>query len=83
MMLWLRRSIRLFETASVVIGDLAPTLTLTSTSTDNDRCIAPFGGSIDITVGGSAGPFTFDWTALEVLRHQQKTFPTSWRDCIQ
>jgi len=51
-----------FEVASVTILNNAPTLTLTSTATDNSRCIAPFNGSINITVGGSVGPFTFSWT---------------------
>ena len=35
---------------------------ITDAVTDNGRCIAPFNGAIDITVAGSAGPFTFAWT---------------------
>src|SRR5690606_23333417 len=50
------------ETTSVTILDNAPVLSLTSTVVDNSTCIAPFTGSIDITVNGSAGPFTFEWT---------------------
>ncbi|MBX2966143.1 MAG: gliding motility-associated C-terminal domain-containing protein [Cyclobacteriaceae bacterium] len=43
------------------VGDAAPTLTLTHVATDNSRCVAPFNGAIDLTVAGSAGPFTFLW----------------------
>lgn len=50
------------ETTSVIILDNAPVLTLSNTVVDNNACVAPFTGSINITVGGSAGPFTFDWT---------------------
>ena len=48
--------------ANVTINNTTPVLTLSTTSVNNSRCIAPFNGSIDLTVGGSAGPFTFSWT---------------------
>src|SRR5690606_7516338 len=46
----------------VTINNIAPTITLSSVTVDNSRCVAPFNGSIDLTVAGSAGPFTFAWT---------------------
>ncbi|WKZ58233.1 MAG: gliding motility-associated C-terminal domain-containing protein [Cyclobacteriaceae bacterium] len=48
--------------ANITINNTAPTLSLSSVVTDNSRCIAPFNGAIDLTVAGSAGPFTFDWS---------------------
>ena len=48
-------------TALITVGDVAPILSLTNTVTDNTNC-TPFNGAINITVTGSAGPFTFDWT---------------------
>ncbi len=48
---------------TIEIEDNAETLTLTVDNVDdNTRCIAPFNGAIDISIGGSAGPFDFSWT---------------------
>ena len=51
-----------FSSANFTVNNIAPTLSITNTITDNNRCVAPFGGSVDIAVAGSAGPFTFAWT---------------------
>ncbi|MFN3841183.1 MAG: SprB repeat-containing protein, partial [Cyclobacteriaceae bacterium] len=50
------------ETAIINVADARPTLSLSSVVTDNSRCVAPFNGAINLTVSGSAGPFTFAWT---------------------
>src|SRR5690606_6855382 len=47
--------------ATINVPDATATLGIASVVTDNDRCVTPFNGAIDITVSGSAGPFTFDW----------------------
>jgi gliding motility-associated-like protein len=47
---------------NATVGNTAPTLSITNTSTNNTKCVSPFTGTIDITVAGSAGPFTFAWT---------------------
>ncbi|MDL5051534.1 hypothetical protein QQ054_36630 [Oscillatoria amoena NRMC-F 0135] len=44
------------------VPDARPTLSLSSAVTPNSRCVAPFNGAINLTVAGSAGPFTFAWT---------------------
>jgi gliding motility-associated-like protein len=49
-------------TANITVNNTAPALSLTGTTTDNTRCVAPFNGAINITVSGSAGPFSFAWT---------------------
>src|SRR5690606_3685838 len=49
-------------TTNVTINNVAPTLNLSTVVTDNSRCVAPFNGVIDLTVAGSAGPFTFAWS---------------------
>lgn len=46
----------------IAVGNTPPTLSLASTTTDNTRCVAPFNGTIDLTVNGSVGPFTYSWT---------------------
>src|SRR5690606_38298997 len=44
------------------VGDNTPTATITSqTIVDNSNCQAPFNGSIELTAGGTPGPYTFDW----------------------
>jgi hypothetical protein len=48
--------------AAIDVLDAPPTLTLGNAVTDNTRCAAPFNGAVDLTVNGSAGPFTFSWT---------------------
>lgn len=48
--------------ANINVPDARPSLTLSSSVTDNSRCVAPYNGAIDLTVGGSAGPFTYAWT---------------------
>src|SRR5690606_16692732 len=49
-------------TTNFTVGDDTPVLSASTVITDNSRCIAPFNGAIDLTVAGSAGPFTFGWT---------------------
>ncbi|GIV35679.1 MAG: hypothetical protein KatS3mg032_0058 [Cyclobacteriaceae bacterium] len=48
--------------ANINVNNTAPTLSLSSAVTANSRCVAPFNGAIDLTVSGSAGPFTYSWT---------------------
>ncbi|MBL6449432.1 gliding motility-associated C-terminal domain-containing protein [Fulvivirga sp. 29W222] len=51
------------STSNIVVGDAKPTITITTDNvTDNTNCVAPFNGAIDITAGGSAGPFSYAWT---------------------
>ncbi|RAV99575.1 T9SS type B sorting domain-containing protein [Pseudochryseolinea flava] len=49
-------------TATFAVGLNAAGVTIASTSTDNTKCVAPFTGTIDITLGGTPGPYNFLWS---------------------
>jgi gliding motility-associated-like protein len=45
-----------------VVGDNTPVLALSTSTTDNTNCVAPFNGAIDLTVVGGGPNFTYAWT---------------------
>ena len=49
-------------TEDFAVGNVTPTLALSSTSTDNTRCVTPFDGAIDLTVAGGSGTYSYAWT---------------------
>jgi large repetitive protein len=50
-------------TSNISVNDLSPTLVITQTGeVDNSRCVIPYNGSLDISVTGSLGAPTFQWT---------------------
>ncbi|MCX7637254.1 MAG: gliding motility-associated C-terminal domain-containing protein, partial [Cyclobacteriaceae bacterium] len=47
---------------TINVPSTAPTVTLTSSVSGNTTCIPPFNGSINITAGGTPGPYSYSWT---------------------
>jgi hypothetical protein len=47
----------------LTVGDVTPPISVTlDSSSPNTNCLAPFTGSLSISVSGTPGPFTFAWT---------------------
>ncbi|GIV35681.1 MAG: hypothetical protein KatS3mg032_0060 [Cyclobacteriaceae bacterium] len=51
------------EVVTINVPENSPAVTITLVSnTPNSNCTAPFNGALDITLGGTPGPFTINWT---------------------
>jgi hypothetical protein len=48
---------------TINVPENAPVVTITLlNNTPNTNCAAPFNGSLDVSIGGTPGPFTISWT---------------------